>query len=353
MVKPGKLGSLELGRFLAALMITVSHEINMLRIEPGLHGAHFLGGFDLPQPPAVDYFFVLSGFVMVTAHGHELGQPGATLRFFWRRICRIYPVYWLVLCVPLFLYWPVTSAAQLLQLVTLSPTQTPEYVGTAWTLRYEVAFYLVFGLVLLPRVGRIVLWLWVGGTLLAWLPAMLHVFDHTVFTTWRDFVVKNPAPTHFFFYIFDVLFMGGIAAGYCFSRNRCHWELAAALARWGVLILVIALFHSGWGFLYGSTANFLLFTLGFSLLMLGIAELERHDVVRFGGWAGVLGQLSYPLYVVHPVIELIVNRWLLRWPSQPSAFVVFTFLLVATAAVTLAVTFLFDQPVQRLRQRRQ
>ncbi len=351
MSRPGKLGSLELGRFLAALMITVSHEINMLRIEPGLHAAHLLGRFDLPQPPAVDYFFVLSGFVMMTAHGHELGRPGATLRFFWRRICRIYPVYWLALCVPVFLYWRVTTVPQLLQLVTLAPVQALEYVAVAWTLRYEVAFYLMFGLVLLPRVGRIVLWLWVAATLAAWLPAVLHGLDQPFSTIWRYHVVKTPVLAHFF-YIYDVLFMGGMAAGYWFRRDHGQggWKTPAVLAALGGAAVLAGLHGSVWGFDYGPPRNFVMFTAGFGLLILGLAGLERLGLLRLGRWSLVMGQMSYPLYVVHPVVLVLVNVWILDTGGRylVSAPTMLAGITTLTAVATVLVTFLIDQPIQRM-----
>jgi peptidoglycan/LPS O-acetylase OafA/YrhL len=40
-----KLRSLELGRFLAALLIMCSHVINYIRIDPLVAGHGFLGGF--------------------------------------------------------------------------------------------------------------------------------------------------------------------------------------------------------------------------------------------------------------------------------------------------------------------
>ena len=38
-------------------------------------------------------FFVVSGFLMVYAHGGDFGRPGATKKFYSRRIARIVPLY--------------------------------------------------------------------------------------------------------------------------------------------------------------------------------------------------------------------------------------------------------------------
>ena len=83
-----KLRCLELGRFVAALWIMLSHVLDYIRIDPNLHGKNFLLPLQLPQPPAVVFFFVLSGFVMMLSHGHQFGQKHAALKFFWRRACQ-------------------------------------------------------------------------------------------------------------------------------------------------------------------------------------------------------------------------------------------------------------------------
>lgn len=58
------------------------------------------GGWVPPPPFAVQYFFTLSGFVMLTAHHQDLAKPKASLRFLRRRSCGIYPVFWLSLLTP-------------------------------------------------------------------------------------------------------------------------------------------------------------------------------------------------------------------------------------------------------------
>jgi exopolysaccharide production protein ExoZ len=63
----------------------------------------------------VDLFFVISGYVIWTVAGHDRARPGG---FFWRRLTRVAPAYWLVtLAVAgMALAWP-----KLLPMVSLSP----------------------------------------------------------------------------------------------------------------------------------------------------------------------------------------------------------------------------------------
>jgi exopolysaccharide production protein ExoZ len=342
-----KLRSLELGRFLAALLIMCSHVINYIRIDPHVAGHGFLGGFALPQPPGVEYFFVLSGFVMMTAHGHQFGQARAVLPFFWRRICRIYPAYWLALAVTLCLYWNVTSTVHLLRLVTLAPVQTAEYDPVAWTLRYEIAFYLVFGLALLPVVGRVVLWGWIAVILAIWLPP---AFGLGGFSQWRFWLATNQV-TSLFVYALNALFLGGMAAGWLFLRVQIKPLAALGLTATGCMFLYFAVRQGGFGFSYGSPVAFLWTTSGFGLVMVGLATLEHSGVLRFSGLADQLGKISYPLYISHAVVLTLTDKFVFTNVRPMKAMDAFLTLLGIIAVVALVVTYLFDQPLMNLLRR--
>ena len=155
---------LELGRFLAAATVAVTH---LCASMGGFARAPATTMFAAITPPgslAVQFFFVLSGFVMAVAHGADRGRDWHVAgRFLWRRACRIYPMYWLALLGALAVFG-TPAAGRALRLLSLWPAWTPEAVPPAWTLRYEVEFYLLFALLLLPRVGSAIAIVWALGT---------------------------------------------------------------------------------------------------------------------------------------------------------------------------------------------
>ena len=53
----------------------------------------------------VEFFFVLSGFIMVLVHRRDFGQPSKALVFMRKRVVRIYPIYWLVMAFLLAIYF--------------------------------------------------------------------------------------------------------------------------------------------------------------------------------------------------------------------------------------------------------
>ncbi len=341
-----KLLTLEIGRFIAALLIMFSHMIDYVRISPQLQGAGFLQPFNIPQPPSVVYFFVLSGFVMITAHGHEFGRRGATWRFFWRRACRIYPAYWVVMILPLWLFttpWPYW-----LQLTSLVPMQTNDYDGVAWTLRYEMAFYLFFGLGLLPVVGRYILAAWIAVVLFFWLPPGLGVQA----PYWLAVIVSNAAQgkvSQEFFYSLDELFIFGMLAGQVYRYANLNRFWSWAFIGLGLICLFFDVLSGGFGFSYGFPNAFVLGGAGFGSLMLGLAGLEGIGRLRLGGWARELGKISYPLYVLHPMAILLVVRIMFHYPLTGRFAPVLAFLMMLGLTVigTIILTYIIDQPLQK------
>ena len=341
---PPRLGSLELGRFIAASFVVVTH---LPALAPALH-ALALG------PLAVQYFFVLSGFVMVTAHYAD--PPGWTrpLTFWWRRACRIYPLYWLILLPVLLAGGRALPPGALWHLVSLNPATYPDIIPAAWTLRYELAFYLMFGLCLAPVIGRYVLGFWVFSVLWLYLPPAIRWCTWLRGWHWMKggLVVKSLATLNVyllqssshFVSAWEWLFFAGLAAGWLFLTLRpTLWAGAAALLL-GAALCLHSLALSKWGTDYPNELQIPLAALGYALLLYGLVVLEACRLFRCGRWALRLGAMSYPLYIAHmPLILLLA--WLL--PGQ----VALTLAAVTLAAVILAaaiLTFYVDRPLQRL-----
>jgi peptidoglycan/LPS O-acetylase OafA/YrhL len=342
------LGTLEIGRFLAASVVVLTHFFGDLPHYGTGSTAGFLGAINLPAPLAVQYFFVLSGFVMMTAHRRDFGQLGALPRFWWRRACRIYPMYWLALAsTAVFLYAALTPKTALL-LVSLAPREMTEFVAQAWTLRFEMAFYIGFGLCLLPYVGRWILAVWVFGVFWCWRPAALHSFLLCAPTKALLWFSGHVAPL--FFAPFDLFFFAGLAAGAIRLANARAGIAAIVL---GVLVLALVGPDFAWGYSYGGPLTPAAIGAGLGLLMLGCAALERSGVLRIGAWARRLGAVSYPLYILHAQIMLLVGKLLwgrlhLHGAGMAGFAVVYLLFVFGTAT---AAAFWLDRPLQRVLRR--
>lgn len=102
----------------------------------------------------VQFFFVLSGFIIFHAHRRERGQRKRLPIYLKKRFTRVYPPYWIVtlallpfwLLVPSFGEAYHKSVSALSASLALFPQPHPPHLNVGWTLVHEVLFYLFFSL---------------------------------------------------------------------------------------------------------------------------------------------------------------------------------------------------------------
>jgi exopolysaccharide production protein ExoZ len=175
-----KLIQLQILRALAASLVVIDHSLVVLR-DSGFDCARFLPAGFLLGHSGVAAFFVLSGLIMVRQSAALFGERSGPLRFAYRRITRIVPLYWLVTLVFAATLWRNEAPHPHRQLL-FSLFFIPNYFAgftrlfpvfqLGWTLNYEMFFYLLFFLALYqPRRRGISLLLAVlaGLVLLGWL----------------------------------------------------------------------------------------------------------------------------------------------------------------------------------------
>ena len=137
-------------RAVAAIMVVFHHA--RLSI-PGSEGLPHWGA------SGVDIFFVISGFVMAYTTPVSVKASGAWL-FLRKRVARIVPLYWLILC------WTTRRDVPDINLLkdfifiphpnVQSPWSLTPIVIQGWTLNYEMFFYLLFSVALLFGSRRII-----------------------------------------------------------------------------------------------------------------------------------------------------------------------------------------------------
>lgn len=118
----------------------------------------------------VDFFFVLSGFIIIFAHSRDIGQPHRLRNYLTRRFVRLFPVYWVyvgVFCLLVAIGFGTSATipetfSQWISTFTLVRLDNLTFpIAPAWTLVHELAFYLVFALLIASRrAGIVVFGLW-------------------------------------------------------------------------------------------------------------------------------------------------------------------------------------------------
>jgi peptidoglycan/LPS O-acetylase OafA/YrhL len=288
-----KFASLDVMRGLAACLVACHHasnragELRFGGVKP------FDGAFD-GLYIFVDFFFVLSGFVLAWVHWGDLGRPGRVPRYFKRRFARIYPVYWAVLL--LFLVGHIVHPAEVRD-VPLSPTvlatsflmipnSGPTLLGVAWTLYYEVWFYIVFGAVLLVgRVGFYGIALWCMAIVVFYLMPIPKSF-----------------PLNFYLNPYCLQFAMGIGVA-AILRVR-HIPAPRSCALFGSLAFIVLAFLNI-GPLVDSNQLAMRLIMGTlaSLSILGLVECERDGSLVVPAWLQHFGAASYSIYLIHVIVE--------------------------------------------------
>jgi len=136
------LQSLQAGRALAALMVLGFHLGLAIKAYFGV------GSLQLPWGHAgVEFFFVLSGFIIMTVHRQDVGRPRQLGHFLYRRFIRIYPIYWLIFLIAFAGAFRIVNLtpSDLLRALLLVPDDVAPVISVAWSLQWEVVFYLLFG----------------------------------------------------------------------------------------------------------------------------------------------------------------------------------------------------------------
>src|SRR3954463_5354085 len=81
---------LELGRGIAAIMVALSHAVGLVA-EPRWFGAVGFGGHLANLNVGVDFFFVLSGFIVTFVHWGDIGRRDRLANYARQRFTRVFP----------------------------------------------------------------------------------------------------------------------------------------------------------------------------------------------------------------------------------------------------------------------
>lgn len=149
------LANIQLVRFAAACAVVLCHSVGIYLTAggtPALADVARLGALGVPV------FFVISGFVI---YGAALRAAGP-VDFLLRRLQRIYPPLWAAVGLLLLVTWccggdwpTQTQLFNSLTLLTLDPDGNGNALFVAWTLSYEMLFYMAAALLLwLPPAQR-------------------------------------------------------------------------------------------------------------------------------------------------------------------------------------------------------
>ena len=337
-----RLDGLQAGRAVAAVMVVLFH-LTVFFLPEHYYGGEKVGPEIFKMGYAgVEFFFVLSGFIMVFVHRQDFDQPARAPRFLEKRIVRIYPIYWVIYGLLTLAYFAVPSVGpangrdpvSIMTSALLWPMPDLPVLGVAWSLQYEMLFYLVFTLLVLNlRLGAVVFALWMAGCI------------------WASLTGPAAYPLDFLLSFYNPLFAFGILAALYFQRldpTVAHWVLLAGV----VIFFGVGASEQLAGIGWNKAVRTWCFGIGACLVVMGLAA----GALQPPKWLTFLGDASYSIYLVHiPAISfagIVFVKLGAPWGLPPLAMM--TVMTVYAVAAGAIVHLFIEKPlISTLARRRQ
>jgi Predicted acyltransferases len=339
-----KLRTLQAGRAIAAILVVLGHCSREIFFLPKYWGLKPFGrALDFGHS-GVEFFFVLSGFIIFHVHQQDLDMPERLSRFLRKRWLRVYPIYYIVFAGMLAAFFAhpawgkgherqMTTILSSIALVKFWPVDP--VLPVAWTLFHEVKFYCAFGLAIVSvRIGTAMAAALVAGTVFQ------LVYGSFAF------------PLDFLLSPFNLLFALGALAAQIYNKHNTPvpWAcLLAGMALFGATAVEEIIFTR-----LTDDVRSLLYGFGSALCILGAAELERTDRMRVWRGLTLLGDASYSIYLTHfPLLSLLAKVFLasgLNTSIPPSLS--FIIMVVLVVLMGLATHLVIERPLLAFFRRR-
>jgi exopolysaccharide production protein ExoZ len=271
-----------------------------------------LGWLHFTGMAGVDVFFVISGFIIFTVSARidwSVRPAVVSAMFFARRLVRVYPIYWFFFLIfsalaiagiaePLHAPWNLDNWDYNALLLSTYNRQIP----VAWTLAYEMFFYLCFSIALLfGRANyRAALALWLAAELV--ITTANHFMPETVLSgKWRWQVWSNPIVLEFAIGCFVAFLVQRGHVGYRYLAGLLAIPFFVAGGYWTAHV------GSGWG---AGDFRVITFGLGAGLLVYSLCTMEIVGGFAAPAWMVRLGDASYSLYLCQE-LPLFTLRYVL------------------------------------------
>jgi exopolysaccharide production protein ExoZ len=317
-----KLQGLEASRGVAALLVVLFHASAIMSL-PKYFGAKPLEGFFGFGYAGVDFFFVLSGFIILFVHYRDIGNRSNILPYLTKRFIRIYPLHWVVLVIFLagLIVYPLGSIPNLDKIIRsflLLPQHGYPVGVVAWTLIFEVFFYLIFGVLIFNRSAGSVL-------LVAWFAA---VVAGSLLTGKEAGYLQR-----FLFSLHNLEFLLGMSVALAIRKwkSRGAWKTLGGV---GVVVFAVAGILDSYLQPVAPKLLLLLYAGSSALVIYALVAGDLSGGLRQpANWLVFLGSASYSIYLMHFLVLSVSSKVLLKLGANHSLPLAVSFVVLVVCAV--------------------
>lgn len=324
-------------RAIAALLVLVYHINHSIFGQEKYWSTRPFGLFFEFGHAGVEFFFVLSGFIIYMAHRQDIGINTRFKSFAWKRFRRVYPVYWVMLAivVPIFFIFPTVGGGFERNPLVIADSislfhllgDSGEVLTVSWTLFHEVMFYLVFSLLILSRpIGMAAIGLWMA----------VSCFGLVVGSSIRADLQFYVSPLH-------LLFGMGMFAAWLITTRRVAYSPVLLVI--GVSVFLGTGIDEVYGHYLTPSVLSLLYGVGSMIILVSSVQLERSGKLRVPKIFVVLGNASYSIYLVHFVALSVLAKIAIKFIGD-GAPITLAGLFIAFSAGALVAGVLFHFVVE-------
>jgi peptidoglycan/LPS O-acetylase OafA/YrhL len=285
-----RLNLIQVLRGLAAVLVVLAHTdliFNQNLNQNFLFKVFTFGG------SGVDFFFVLSGFIMFYIHQYDINQPNKLGSFLFKRFTRIYPLYWVILISKIsanIVFGEENSLINLGEYVKaflLLPQDrtilSENFLGVSWTLSFEIFFYLLFGLLIRLR-PKFSLWMiatWLIGVVLQF----IGVFRFSEDNIWLQFIFSS----------YHLEFAFGCLVAYVLTKGKIYNGMPFICV--GAFLYTLSAVNYYYGIF--KLSSVITFGIPSALIVLGCVTVELRKNVDVPNVLLYIGNASYSIYLAH------------------------------------------------------
>jgi len=280
----------------------------------------------------VDFFFVLSGFIITYTTFKYRGDRGYLKKYFSARVLRIYIPYLPIAIALIILYriFPSISESDrsisMLTSLTLFPSGNP-VLSVAWTLVFEMFFYVVYALNFFSKK----LWYFF---LTGWIVCILSA---------SVFNLKSTIPmVQNFLNLYNLEFILGVLIAYLIkSKYKPDFKVIFPLALGGILVFLYMRYFNISLFAFSQNLMFSLCMGLFVILAIYFwnKQLNAKNVFM------LLGNSSYSLYLLHNPLQSVLVRVVPKLNIQLFILIEFLMVIVTITFVSYLYYLIFEKKI--------
>jgi len=291
-----RISFIEVSRGFAALAVVLAHT-SLVMGNPRYFGEAMFANVLQVGHAGVDFFFVLSGYIITYMHFSDIDKKNKFLPYIVKRFIRIFPIYWVsfalfLIALLLFSSNSNLSVTELAYSFFLVPQAGTLVNPVAWTLSHELLFYILFSfLILNKKVGGIIFIGWM-------ICSIVNVFV----SAGENLFIKFLFSAHNFEFV-----LGVCVSWLVFQKKyRSIWIITGII---GLSLVLLGFWLDPVGRRPLPFYLVVLYGGGFALMLYTLSCLHlQNKLPKFGDTFLLLGASSYSVYLIHFLVILTLAK---------------------------------------------